>query len=473
MEITPIGWILIPLGALLFFCPRWLYILAVFFTPFTATAIVNRGSGESAAGIQPYIYFGAILLLHKVFDLAYSLRIRLRHNIRRPLLIYFGFVCMCLISLSMPFIINGRSEVLSNGTLEASLVPVRFGSKNISAVISLLFGFCFTVMVVKQSMPQRQFVRTLRIYMASGIFICIWGFFQFGLGLANIPYPYFIFNNSASPYAQLGGAMSLLNVVRISSVAMEPSALALILVGMFAIQLVSILSKRYIFGRRADRLTLVVVWTGLMLTGSGTGYVGFMAACALAYFSFIKGDKKAFRRTLSLLILGGLLIGLLFVLPPTRLYMQETIFSKGDSLSVLERGTIVLADLGYFLNYPILGLGWGTAPAHDLTMGILANCGALGLVTFLALIGYLIFKLVRPNRNLGLARPGREHSIMLVPLVATLISYVVDSMPAGGTFSLLLGLAIAEVALFSEAGPIYHPFPGMNGLRNLGSLPAD
>jgi hypothetical protein len=454
MEITPIGWILIPLGVLLFFRPKWLYILAVFFTPFTATAIVNRGTGENAAGIQPYLWFGTILIFRKAFDLAYSLRFRLRHNIRRPLLIYLGFVCVCIISLSMPFIVDGHAEVLSNGTLEATLVPVRFGSKNISALISLVFGFGFTVLVAKQCMVKREFLKTLRIYMVSGIFICFWGFLQFGLGLLNIPYPYFIFNNNASPYAQLGGAMSLLNVVRISSVAMEPSALSVILVGMFAIQLVSILSKRYIFRSGVDRLTLVVLWVGLMLTGSGTGYIGLASTCILAYILFIKGHKRAFGRTLLLSILTGLFIGLLFALPPTRLYMQEAIFSKADSVSALERGTIILADMRYFLNYPILGLGWGTAPAHDLTMGLLANCGAVGLISFFTLIAYLIVKLLRPKTNAGMVQVERKHGIMLVPLVATIISYLVDSMPAGGTFSLLLGLAIAEAALLSETKSI-------------------
>ncbi len=450
MEITPIGWILIPLGVLLLVHPRWLYVLAVFFAPFTATAIINRGSGESATGIQPYLYFGAMLMLRKTFDLAYSLQIKLPHAIRRPLLLYFIFVCICLISLSMPFIIDGHAEVLSNGTLEATLVAIRFGTKNISALISVIYGFAFAVLVVKQSMPQSHFLRTLRIYMLSGIFICIWGFMQFSLGLANIPYPYYIFNNNASPYAQLGGAMSLLNVVRISSVAMEPSALALILVGMFAIQLTAIWGKRYIFSKRADYLTLLVIWTALMLTGSGTGYVGFVTACTLAYASFISGDQKAFRRTVLLLILAVLFIGLLIALPPTRLYMQETILSKGDSVSALERGTIILADLRYFLKYPILGLGWGTAPAHDLTMGILANCGILGLTSFLTLIGYLVVKLRRTKRNGQKVRPIQGYSVMLIPLVATIVSYMVDGMPVGGTFSLLIALAVAEAALLSE-----------------------
>jgi hypothetical protein len=346
----------------------------------------------------------------------------------------------------MPFIIDGRSEVLSNGTLEANLVPIRFGSKNISALISLLFGFAFTVLVVRESMPRTRFQRTLQIYLASGIFVSFWGFFQFGLGLINAPYPYFIFNNSASPYAQLGGAMSLLNVVRISSVALEPSAFGLILVGMFAIQLMAILSKQYIFGKRFDRYTLVVFFLALMLTGSGTGYIGFVSTCIMGSIAFMRGRKKVVRRGLSILLATGLFVGLLFALPATRLYMQEAIFSKADSLSALERGTIILADLRYFLNYPLLGIGWGTAPAHDLTMGILANSGMLGLIAFITFIGYLIVKLLRHGKHSG----TNEVGLMLVPLVATIVSYVVDSMPAGGTFATVLGLAIAEVALISE-----------------------
>ena len=446
MEITPIGWILIPLGILLLSRPKWLYILAVFFTPFTATAIINRGSGDTAAGIQPYLYFGAMLFLRKALELTYSLRFRLLRSIRRPLLIYLSFVCVCAISVVMPFIIDGRAEVLSNGTLDASLLPIRFSAKNVAALISLIYGFLFTVLVVRESVAQTQFMRTLRIYVASGIFVSFWGFLQFGLGLINVPYPYQIFNNNASPYAQLGGAMSLLNVVRISSVAMEPSAFALIMVGMFAIQLIAIQGKRYIFGRRIDRLTLGVFFVALMLTGSGTGYIGFLSTSVMGYIVFMRRQKKVIRRSLLLLMGAGLFVGLLFALPPTRLYMQEAIFSKADSVSALERGTIILADLKYFLNYPVLGIGWGTAPAHDLTLGILANSGLLGLTSFFSFIGYLISKLFRLGKT-----SARGSSLMLVPLVATIISYAVDGMPAGGTFAVLVGLAIAEMSLLSAS----------------------
>lgn len=350
----------------------------------------------------------------------------------------------------MPFIIDGRSEVLSNGTLEAALVPVRFSGKNISALISLLYGLCFTVIVVRQSMSQPQFHYTLRVYMASGIFVSFWGFLQFGLGLMHVPYPFLIFNNSASPYAQLGGALSSIDVVRISSVALEPSAFALILVGIFAMQLLAVLHRQYIFSMRLDRFALVVFFIALMLTGSGTGYLGFVVTCVMGFISYMRGKKKVMRRTLLLLSTTGLFFGLLFAVPATRLYMQEAIFSKADSFSALERGTIILADLKYFLNYPVLGLGWGTAPAHDLTMGMLANCGLVGLTTFFTFIGYLVFTLLRLGKVSYTRESERGLSLMVVPLVATIISYMADSIPAGGTFSLLLGLAIAEVAILSE-----------------------
>src|SRR5580700_8312577 len=61
LEITPIGWVLIPLGVIFyFFAPDRLYPWMVFFLPFSATAVVNIGSGDAASGVQAPIFLGAL-----------------------------------------------------------------------------------------------------------------------------------------------------------------------------------------------------------------------------------------------------------------------------------------------------------------------------------------------------------------------------------------------------------------------------
>ncbi len=297
MEITPIGWLLIPLGGMLFLAsPTWLYLLAVFFAPFTATSILNRGSGDGASGIQPYMFFGALLMLRKILDLTSHMTIDIRSSIRRPLLLYLLFIVMCLISLIMPIAIDGKLEVLSNGTLNAALEPLRFGSKNITAIIALLFGFFFTVIIARHNAQPRQFHKTLQVYMISALFICFWGLMQFGFVLIHVPYPTLVFNNSASPYAQLGGVMSSLGIVRISSVAMEPSVLAVTLIGMLPLCIVALLRKTYILGRTLDRLTVLIITVTLILTGSATGYIALVAMMTGVFFYMFRYKLISLRR---------------------------------------------------------------------------------------------------------------------------------------------------------------------------------
>jgi hypothetical protein len=128
--------------------------------------------------------------------------------------------------------------------------------------------------------------------------------------------------------------------------------------------------------------------------------------------------------------------------------MGETLFNKAESGSSVERLYIVYADITYFLQYPILGLGWGSAPTHDLIVGILANCGLIGLASFLLLLGY-ISNTLRKQQSAFLisGQIGNPANMMLLSLTAMFFTYCVSGPPTEASFWVILGLSVSALGL--------------------------
>src|SRR6202020_539669 len=75
-----------------------------------------------------------------------------------------------------------------------------------------------------------------------------------------------------------------------------------------------------------------------------------------------------------------------FTVPAFADLLNSQLFNKSDAGSVVERAVVISNDFQYFLNYPLLGIGWDCAPTHDVIVGLLANCGVCGLAAFGPLI---------------------------------------------------------------------------------------
>lgn len=454
MEITPIGWLLIPLGVILFVVyPEGLYALTIFFVPFTATSILNSGSGDTGSGIQPFMFFGLLLLLQDLGAILWRMKFRFVQSIRTPVLLYGLFLLICGASLIMPILINGKVEVPTNGSLSATVEPLLFDYGRLKIFFGLIFEFLLTISVARRNLIPRGFVRTSRIYVISGVFVCLWGLLQFVLYLAHIPYPYMIFNNSASPNAQ--GYKAVLDVVamrRVSSVALEPSTLAVTLVGIIPLLIIPIANRIRLFGKHLDRFIVALLFITLVLTTSATGYLGFGALCLLLPFS-VSGLRKVRQRILiAFAFLASVSVAAYFTVPVVRDFVQVTLLDKSGSYSALERWVVVSIDFQYFRQYPFLGIGWGSAPTHDTVAGILSSCGLLGLLSFTLFIGYIVMEL-RDGLNIP-SSPQIIMSIsgtMFLSISATIAAYVVSGLPGGGTFCVIAGMAIAAVGIGKEA----------------------
>jgi hypothetical protein len=451
MAVTPIGWVLIPLGLVLFFFrPRWLYVLTIFFVPFSATAVINRGTGDSASGFSPYLFYGFLMLLRECLNLLLQqLRFRFARPLRQPLYLLMGFVLVCLASLVMPMLIGGRLQIMDRPTIEYDLVPLQYSVQTVNHALSLIFDAVVAAVIAHRSLNVKQFYSTVRIYFISGIFVCLWGWMQFVCYLVGVHYPAAVFNNNASPYA-LGyeSVLESLGVVRVSSVALEPSFLSRVLVGMLAICVVAIYRRTPIFNRRFDYFILVLVGSTIVITTASTGYVG--TVMLLALLPLLPSERRGSKVALvaSVFAVLAALLTAYFTIPAVADLLNSQLFNKAEAGSVVERAVIISNDFQYFLQYPILGIGWDCAPTHDVIVGLLANCGVCGVAAFGLFIGGMIFAL-RKSSTLTVAgeRPGGPPVLMLLTLTITCGVYIISGGIETPDFWMILALSIAAVGI--------------------------
>uniref|UniRef100_E6QLJ1 O-antigen ligase n=1 Tax=mine drainage metagenome TaxID=410659 RepID=E6QLJ1_9ZZZZ len=450
MEITPIGWILIPLGVILFFAnPTWLYVLTIFFAPFSATAVVNIGSGEATSGVQAYLMFATLLITQKLLNALLRLKVGFPKKIRKPLWLLFLFVATCLASLVMPLWINGRLQITSPLLTDMATTPLIFSSTNITGVVYLVIGTCLTAIVAKTTLDAEKFHQAVKIYVISGVFISLWAVLQLTCGIAHIPYPAAIFNSSKTPSA-LGYAaeLELVKIPKISSVAVESSMLAASLLTMIPLGFASFFGSGYVLGRRLDKWIFGLMVVALVLSTSSTAYVGVCIFLLLGARYLVKFHRLHFKYALLVIVLIAVALTSYALVPQVQLIAQELLLNKASGYSALERAKTIYYAFGYFTQYPILGVGWSSVTSHDTIVKLLSNCGILGLLAFSA----FIFSIARSLQGqIGLLATNMHNNpfdnyalIMFIVLIMMLSIAVMDGFPyVFGHFWVVLGLAIS------------------------------
>lgn len=450
MQITPIGLLLIPLGLVwTFISPRKLYLATLFFAPFSATAVLNLGSGESASGLQVYVLFSFLLIARQCFDAVVDAGIRISQTIRRPLLLMFGFITICAISIVMPLWIDGRLQIMSPVLLYMTTTPLRFTSANITGVIYLLLGAGSTMIIARRTIAPQEFRLALKCYGLSGAFVACWGIFQAACHVVRIPYPAFIFNTSATPSAQ--GFSSVLEnsgLQRVSSVAVEPSLFAASLLTIFPLSLVVFIGGGTIVSRRLDKVIFVAMAIALLLSTSSTAFIGLatLAMLCIRYlFRFRSIRVKYLMVTLVAVVIA--LVGYV-ALSPIQTLIQSALLSKSEGYSALERTKTVVYAFQYFLDYPWLGVGWASVTSHDTIVKLLSNCGVIGLAAFVWFIWSIVQPLRKRISELDVLSRARAFSspalIILIILIIMLVVAVIDGFPyVFGHFWVVLGLGIS------------------------------
>lgn len=224
MEITILGYFLIPVAVLLFIIkPDALFYLMVFFSTFLAAAVINIE--PITFGLQPSYLFGIFWIIHLVFK--YIRMPPALDRKARGYLILLGTVwTVVLYSLNLPLIfkdrilVHGPSDVWGNKPLELSV-------SNFTQFLYLTFMLLVTAFTMLEAVDIGKMVKALKALLFSMAFAIVWGFLQMFCYYTGKEYPYYLFNNNIG-YAQLWN-QTVGSLPRITSIFTEPAAYSSIL----------------------------------------------------------------------------------------------------------------------------------------------------------------------------------------------------------------------------------------------------
>jgi hypothetical protein len=456
VSITVTGFILILLGCIVYvLAPRYLSSLSVFFLPFTATAIVNMSSGF---WLTPYQLFGLLWLIHCFQNLLLSRKVFFSKRLVWSTFLTFSFITVVFISAIMPFLLSGKIFIQSSTTLGSiEITPLDITSRNLTTPFYVLFGGIYTILIAQENMNFQKIKHTLKIYIASGTFVSLWGAIQFFCFYLDFQYPSFIFNNSANDAGNqfnqvlIDGDFSG-DILRLTSVASEPSVLAQFLITTVSILLFTpsnIIKKKY-------ALVLLNFMTLLMSTSS-TAYLGILFLCA--YILVFSACMKIInlKHILSILATFCLSFYLYSKFDLVSRFINTYLLNKLSTGSGTGRLTSVSLALEYFTQSPLLGIGWGSVTSFDMFVLVLSSTGIIGIITFCSLIFHpfsSLFHILKQinlrNKNYTIRKYTLEIGIFSSFLCLLSIQSISGFWYSHGYFWFMLGLSISTYASHSK-----------------------
>lgn len=416
MEITILGYVLIPVAVLVFIIrPDALFYFMVFFSTFLAAAVVNIKS--ITFGLQPSYLFGMLWIIHLVFKYIRTPPVIDRRA--RGYLIFIGLVwAVALYSLNLPLIFKNRILVHGPSDLWGNK-PLNLSISNFTQFLYLTFVLMIAAFTMLEAGDLGRLVKALKILLLSTSFAIAWGFLQMLCFYTGSEYPYFLFNNSIS-YAQLWNQTAG-GLPRITSIFTEPSAYSSVLLMVLPIVLVLWKNRIYIVRKIYLDLLLGCLFVTIILTTSTTAYIGFvfMFFFILVYHIFLRrvvrepaiqdpGSKTAIREYFRILMIVFLLFVSVSVVLIAAFGMDIERFTallrsmtleKASSSSGIERGEGFSNGIRILFESYLLGVGWGSNRTFDLGTTLLSNTGVIGFSMFVALLFQILSNCSRVYRN--------------------------------------------------------------------------
>jgi hypothetical protein len=289
---------------------------------------------------------------------------------------------------------------------------------------------------------------------------------QFFCSLSGIPYPSYIFNNSGS-VSDFGYMERLYGYSRISSVAAEPSMFAQSLITLLPLTIPAWIKRGCVFSVSFDRTCSVVMLAALILSTSSTAYVGIVFLFFLATMLLLRtrtiGLAKAWMCVAGATAAGGALAAIVFaVFPAGRDILYLALLEKSSSGSGLERVMTISNAWDYFVQYPWLGIGWGSATSHDVVVKLLSNVGLAGTLVFLAAMYCVMrrnWRLLEPLTH----RADLSRAAWFLAFSVFLATSAIAEFPlAFGNFWIVMGMAIATGAAPQSASQRQFAEPTLN-----------
>jgi len=451
MEITWLGFLLLPLGAIFFMvAPRWLYIITVFSIPFTATSLLNTHSGVPLSPLQ---FFGLLFIVRQLLSTRTGriTKESAEDHSKSLLILFLGVV---VLSMIMPLIIAGKLLVSSNQLNDLYEEPLRLTAHNIKYPIPVIFGVILSICLISVNDTAERIRSTIKVYVLAGVFASLWGYFQFLCNnVLKVEYPYYLFNNAVTESMQgyawqieVGGDL----YSRISSVTHEASIFSKYLLTVLPILVVSVWLRKPLFSIARDRFVLVILTGVLVLTTSATAYSGII--CILLVTAILLGRLHviSWRWGIYAGLFSIFCLALYKELPVFQDFVDAFLLLKYESGSGLERALSIVNSWEYFKQYPILGVGWAMVTSHNLLTFLLVSTGVVGFAAFFTLIFYVVRRSLQTMAQFNPNAEVRDSSelVSIVGLVVGLITLVVIGILTGlefylGYFYFILSMLVA------------------------------
>jgi O-antigen ligase len=438
----------------------------VFFLPFSATAVLNVGSTDAASGVQATIFFGTLWMARELPRMYRASDSSFKENLRAPGYQLGIFVIIVLLSLTMPLWSNGRIYIEDPDMFDPNPGPLQFTFRHITQTLYLVYGVSLSILVAYRNSELGEFIRSVRTFLISAIFVSIWGFFQLFCYFINIPYPSYIFNTGTAGSA-LGYLQELedIGMKRISSVATEPSLFASCMLVALGFALFAVISKQPLISKMWDQFAVGIILGGLLFSTSSTAYVGLVVIFVLYLFALLYLRILTTRHIVFVLIFA-ILLGLVGAFSSTAQdLVASMVVGKSGTTSGIGRLYSVVLAAQYFIQYPVLGLGWGSVTSNDLIFKLLSNTGVLGFSAFSFFIISLVRRLWRERNAVEVGSP--ERSWWSACLLTAVLILIFTNLTTGFEFVyehlwFVFGLAMA-VPMLGSVVSFPQPSPDLGG----------
>jgi O-Antigen ligase len=428
MTLTITGTIILFFALIIFFRSGFeLLTFIIISIPFSATAVVNLGSGESATGI-PITIFLVLLYIFRSFIFA-LISNKIKKSSSKSLYLLLIFIFFMFFSLIIPILYKGMRFFGTNARASGSNTFVlSFGSENIIQGGYFLIWGVFLIFATKEVNSIERFRKILVDLMYTGLFTSLWGWFQIMLSIFHIPYPFQIFNNTAS-FSGQGYLQTIGNsgISRISSVSVEPSIFASYLLILISILSGFILKKENLLGFQKDRIFFSIFLLTVILSTSLIGYVGiFCLFLIFLIYIFVLGKNFHTRLVtfiINLIIFCIILYTLYSSFSVFRNIIDNFLLNKGDSFSYNQRSSSIKYAIDGFLKFPLIGIGVNSMSVYSLPFWLLVNTGLFGFISFFWFY-FSLFKYPNSLSNMGV-KFLKSQGIGLGILISLVIMLVV------------------------------------------------
>lgn len=401
MELTLVGGLIIGLGFLLSMISHQRLLQSIiFFSSFSGTAVINFGD----YGMAPDVVLLSFLLLAGLISGRLLNPAQLSEDHLRVGFLILVFAAIAVLSSMFNGAVHGLISI------------------QITQTSYLLFGLCLTLVLSIEFCTLERLEAGIRALRAGATFISLWGLFQAFCYYAGMTYPAFLFNNSQSHFADMFDQRAAEGVVRIASVATEPSFMAtsLMIFGAFGATVVALDPLR-----RTSAWTVPVALTlaTVALSTSSTGYFG------LAVLGLLLARRRpmfAVTMFAVMAVLGGIWLA---SVPAAWDALYNMTLGKFEGGSYVDRATTLGPAMELFARQPWFGFGWGADFSYSIVTQMLANLGLFGSLTFLfAIIATLI---ASANARKTFRTSGPNLAVYAEAAETALLVYLAECMVSG------------------------------------------